>query len=165
MSEEHAQTPEEERGLTAPVRADNAALAFGELVSSTGDYETVFVDNLPDDPVERYSLLSLATDGDTFRISEAIGETIELRYWVAHSVGIEDERSGEVASCPRVVLIDADGNAFAGVSSGLLQALRRLLEAFGLGDLPRGLRVKFKQISTRKGRRTFTFVPVSLGDS
>lgn len=64
-------------------------------------------------------------------ISENLKSTIELANVVVESVDMADETSGEIKAQPRIVLIDAKGNAFHAISTPAYRDVKRLLAIMG----------------------------------
>lgn len=158
---EQRQQEQQETGLTAPSsngRQETDALSA--IASQTSNFVGVAACNFPADPMKRYALVSLATDGDCQSVSDNVGKEIELKYWFTHSIQLLDNKTGELQTVPRCVLIDKDGNAFSASSDGVFRALSTLISSFGDGDLPEGLKVKFAQRKTRSGFSILTFTPV-----
>jgi hypothetical protein len=116
--------------------------------------------NFPDDPIERYNFIALATDGEVSSIADAVGQTFNLRWWFVHNVSIQEAQGGEINEAPRVVLIDDEGKAVAAVSGGIFKALQMLLSAYGTGELSQPVKIRFTQSKTRQGWRMLSFVPV-----
>lgn len=89
-------------------------------------------------------------------ISEHVGETINLRNWVGQVVEVSDE-DGELQSVVRVILVDADGTAYAALSDGLYRALVNIAGVIGLPDTwATPIPVKIVEQRSRKGYRFFT---------
>ena len=89
-------------------------------------------------------------------ISEHVGETINLRNWVGQVVEVADE-DGELQSVVRVILVDADGTAYAALSDGLYRALVNIAGVIGLPDTwSNPIAVKVVEQRSRKGFRFFT---------
>ena len=64
-------------------------------------------------------------------VDDNLGKTIQLRNFVAQSVDIIDSATNQEITVPRVVLIDADGNAYHCISGPILLSLRNLVDIFG----------------------------------
>lgn len=95
------------------------------------------------------------------RISDCIGETINLANIIAHPIQLVDENSGELMSAMRMVLIDVNGKSYEAVSSGLVNAVQRILQIFGQPETwEKPIPVKPVQKSTRNGNNKVTTLKI-----
>lgn len=86
------------------------------------------------------------------RLSEHIGETLEIIDVVAHPVQLIDEQTGEAVECLRTVLIDKKGTSYTATSAGVANSLQRIFSLIGFPswkDEP--VKMKVKQVNTRNG--------------
>jgi hypothetical protein len=101
--------------------------------------------------------------GEAARFADLIGEEFTILDVVIHPVDLLiDEDTGEQGTFPRTVLVTDRGNV-AAVSTGLLRELGTLASLFGPAQTWRaqgGVRVKTKQVNTRRGFRTYALMPV-----
>ena len=70
-------------------------------------------------------------------------------------IDVIDDKTGEIRTSPRTILIDPDGNTYSATSYGIYNALRRLVAIFGAPTWENGVTVRVKQIS-RGANRIFT---------
>lgn len=131
-------------GITAAEKIE--ALASGAVtVFST------FVGDSQTDKLKIYDAISTAEP-----IADHLGETIMLSNAVAQLVEVADEQ-GELQSAVRVILVDADGSAYAAISDGLYKAMVTL---FGLLGSPSTwtdpVAVRIVEQRSRKGFRFYT---------
>lgn len=92
-------------------------------------------------------------------IDEHLGDVIQLVNVIVMPVDLANDK-GEVNTAPRVILIDADGNAYHATSVGLLSAIRNLLGTLGEPEeWPEPVAVKVVQ---QKGRNGFKFFTINL---
>lgn len=97
------------------------------------------------------------------RVSDCIGETISLRNIVAHPIQLVDENSGELVETMRMVLIDEDGTSYEAVSTGIVNAVSRILQIFGQPDTwTAPIKVKPVQKGTRNGNNKVTTLKVEM---
>lgn len=68
---------------------------------------------------------------DAAPLGEHLNETINLANVVAQVVEVNDEDNGTTEAV-RIILIDDEGHAFAGVSNGLLKAIQNMFQVIGL---------------------------------
>jgi hypothetical protein len=93
-------------------------------------------------------------------LADKIGEVIAVQHLVAHRIEVADE-DGEVQLLDRIVLVDADGQAYQCVSDGIRRSLRYFAHFYGSPPWSPALKVKVEQITTRRGFRTFSLTPVA----
>lgn len=107
-----------------------------------------------DDKAGQLQLLSAISDAEP--LSDHIGEKIELVHFVLQATTISDDDGGEVDAV-RVILIDADGNAYAAVSEGMVKALQNLVAIMGQpASWPEPLTITPVEKKSRKGFRFMT---------
>lgn len=97
------------------------------------------------------------------RISDCIGETISLANIVAHPIQLVDENSGELIETMRMVLVDDQGTSYEAVSTGIVNAVSRILQIFGQPDTwTAPIKVKPVQKGTRNGNNKVTTLKVEM---
>lgn len=97
------------------------------------------------------------------RISDCIGETISLANIVAHPIQLIDENSGELIEAMRMVLVDDKGTSYEAVSTGIVNAVARILQIFGQpGNWSEPIKVKPVQKGTRNGNNKVTTLKVEM---
>ena len=95
------------------------------------------------------------------KLSEHIGEVINLTNVIAHPVELADEVTGEVIQCLRTILIDEKGVSYEAVSGGVANALQRIMQIFGQPETwEKPLKVKAVQKATRNGNNKVTTLKV-----
>ena len=86
-----------------------------------------------------------ATTAPEFRLKDCINQEIELAHFAISMVEVTNKETGEVQNAPHITLIDSKGNGYACTSVGVFNALRNIVQAFGMPDTwdhPRKFRVK-----------------------
>ena len=86
-----------------------------------------------------------ATTAPEFRLKDCINQEIELAHFAITMVEVTNKETGEVTDAPHVTLIDSDGKGYACTSIGVFNALRNIIQAFGMPDTwehPRKFRIK-----------------------
>lgn len=97
------------------------------------------------------------------RIADCIGETIYLKDIIAHPIKLVDENTGELMEAMRMVLISDKGVSYEAVSSGLVNAVQRILQIFGQPSTwEKPIPVKPIQKSTRNGNNKVTTLKVEM---
>ena len=95
------------------------------------------------------------------KLSEHIGEVIELVHIVAHEISLIDDETGAFTRALRVVLIGKDGRSYEAVSGGVANAISRLLQIYGQPETwTEPVKVKAKQKATRNGNNKVTTLEV-----
>ena len=95
------------------------------------------------------------------RISDCIGETIQLKDIVAHPIKIVDEKTGKLLETMRMVLVDENGVGYEAVSTGLVNAVQRILQIFGQPETwEKPIPVKAIQKGTRNGNNKVTTLKI-----
>ena len=93
-----------------------------------------------------------ATNGNAKRISDMINTQISVKDVFVESVQCTNTTTGEVKTCPRIVLIDSDLNGYQCVSVGVYSAIAKIFNIYGTPDQwEEPIKIKIKQIS--KGDR------------
>lgn len=86
------------------------------------------------------------------KLSDHIGEVLEVEDVVAHPVMLVDEETGELIPCLRTVLVTTDGKTYAAVSQGITNSLNKI---FGIVGMPSWkvdpVKMKIRQVKTRNG--------------
>lgn len=137
------------------VRQDDA----GTLAAILGVGSVLEFNNFDGDDMARWKLSALATDGEAVRKEDCIGKIIDVKYIYIHVIQLADAKTGEVTDSPRTVLIDADGKAYAFVSSGIAMAAARMFMTFGRKPFVPAVKMQVKEITTRSRFKMLTMVP------
>lgn len=133
------------------------ATAGNEIVSNFANVNgSMFCSFQPQSDDER-ALLFNAMNAPDVRIADHIGQVINVRDIIVEPVEIVDDKSGEIRTSPRVILIDTEGHTYSATSYGIYNALRRLCSPslYGMPTWPNGIPVRVKQIA-RGANRIFT---------
>lgn len=144
----------------------NTALAnvdsWGEVIEDRISFSDEFQEqataycSMLADTVEEKAILYQAIANPEKRISDCIGQVINVRHIYLETVNVHQD-DGQIVPAPRVVIIDDKGIGYQSVSLGVFRALKKLVAIFGEpqswdGPLP----LVVKQLTTGKNR-TFTF--------
>lgn len=92
-----------------------------------------------------------AANNPTHKVGDFINKVIKVKDVLAEQIEITDEETGEVSSAVRVVLIDANGESYQAVSTGIYNALKRTIQVFGAPTWDEPLPLLIKQVSVGKG--------------
>ena len=88
-----------------------------------------------------------ATNNPAHRISDYINATIKVRDVFCEMVNVTNRETGEISQCPRVVLIDENGEGYQAVSFGVFSALKKLMQVYGLPTWEPAIPIQVQQIS------------------
>lgn len=81
--------------------------------------------------MEEKAALYNATNNPNFRVSEMINMTINLKDVYVEAVKCTNKESGEVQTCPRIVLISDENEGYQCVSIGIFSAIKKLFAIYG----------------------------------
>ena len=107
-------------------------------------------------------LTQLKSNSDQ-HIADVLNETLYMREFFVHRVVVFNEQTQEDVETLRSVIVDRDGMTYSAVSDGAIDGFATILELFGPSSKwpTDGLPIQFKQVNTRRGRRTFNMVVVN----
>lgn len=95
-------------------------------------------------------------------IADNLGKTINLKHIIVQEVTIADRDTGELNPAPRVLLIDAEGQAYHATSSGLLSSVRNILVTLGEPETwPEPVPVV---VVEQRGRGNYRFMTINFAD-
>ena len=96
-----------------------------------------------------------AVNGADDKLSNHIGDVLEIVNVVAHPVSLVNEETGEVFEALRTILIDKKGKTYTAVSEGITSALSRIFSIVGMPDggawEKDPVKMKIRQIPTGNG--------------
>lgn len=100
------------------------------------------------------------------KIADHINEVIEIAHIYSEVIQVVSEANGETVNVPRVVLIDQRGKGYQAVSVGIYNAIKRLLQLFGMPETWKApKKVKIRNISLQGGMHTMSFDLVTGADA
>lgn len=153
-------------GEVEVVGAELAEIRNSNLAISLTDF-TAPVENMmyctikSDGSMKSKAKIFNAVNSPEKRISDCIGETIHLKDIVAHPIQIVDDETGEVLKTMRMVLVDKNGVGYEAVSTGLVNAVQRILQIFGQPETwEKPIPVKAVQKGTRNGNNKVTTLKI-----
>ena len=112
--------------------------------------------SLKADTIEEKAKLFEATNNPKNRLGDCINMTIEAKDLFCEVVDCVNEETGEVSKCPRIVIIDKDGESYQAVSLGVYGAVKKLIAIFGAPTWETPLPLTIKQI-TKGNKKMLTF--------
>lgn len=110
--------------------------------------------------IEEKASLFKAMNNPDFRVSDCINKTIMAKDVYCETVQCVNRNTGEVTHAPRIVIIDMEGKGYQCVSIGMLGALKKVFQVFGMPTWEQGLPLEIKQI--KKGDRSLLTFDVKL---
>lgn len=121
------------------------AKSIANQLLTGGDAFCSFEANTP----ERKALLYNAMQNPDKRLGDCINMTLNVKDFYVHAVELENEKTGEMETVPRIVLIDVKGVSYVAVSIGIFGALRSLCTVYGQPSEwgEKGLALDVKQIT------------------
>lgn len=79
---------------------------------------------------EKKALVNLMNNPDK-RLADAINMEITVKDIYVEQVELVKEETGEIKTCPRIVLIAEDGTSYGCVSYGILGSLKKIMAVYG----------------------------------
>lgn len=141
---------------------DRSLIIQGEMTDMDliggSSVQRVSADNFDGDNQNRMRLELIARGPDSLSGSDLVGKIIEIEYWYAHSIEVEDD-GGQLVQCPRICLIGPDGAAVKFASQGVFDVLRMIVKYYGRKRFAPPIRCLVKEVRTRKARKMLTLVP------
>lgn len=106
-------------------------------------------------PEEKANLFK-AMNNPEKRLGDCINMKIYVKDLYCETVTCTNQLTGEVAKCPRIVLIDSDGVGYQAVSLGIFSAVKKAMQVFGAPSWTSPLPIEIKQV-TKGDRKLLTF--------
>lgn len=91
------------------------------------------------------------------KLSTMINKKIKLLHVFVEVISIQSDANGVLVNCPRIVLIDENGQGYQAVSVGIYNSIKRMFAIFGdpsTWDKPHTVEVK--NVDLAGGQHTFT---------
>jgi hypothetical protein len=152
VGKEEEDRTEPERSLIIHGDMDDMDIIGGSSI------QRVSADNFDGDNMNKMRLELIARGPDSLSGSDLVGKVIEIEYWYAHSIEVEDD-GGQLVQCARVCLIGPDGAAVKFASQGVYDVLRMIVKYYGRKRFNPPIRCLVKEVKTRKARKMLTLVP------
>lgn len=90
------------------------------------------------------------------KLSECINLPIKMIHFYVEVIQVANEKTGEIVSVPRVVIIDEKGNGFQAVSVGIYNSIKRIVSMFGNPqDWAEPVTVIVRNVDLKNGQHTF----------
>lgn len=98
-------------------------------------------------------LLANAMNNPDRRLADCVNQEIAMRDIYVEQVDMVKQDTGEVQTCPRIVIIDADGVSYGCVSFGILGSLKKIMSVYGVPTWAEPVTVKPVFINKGNDRR------------
>ena len=108
---------------------------------------------------DKASLFNAMNNPDE-RIADCINKVIYAKDLYVEVVNCTNEETGEITTCPRIVIIDKDNKSYQAVSIGIYSALKKVIQVFGAPTWTTPVALEVKQI-TKGNRKMLTLNVVS----
>lgn len=92
-----------------------------------------------------------AMNNPKYKVADYINKTIEITDVFIEIVDMLSEETGEIATVPRTVLIDAKGEGYQATSKGIFDSVRKAYNAFGAAPWEPALKIEIKQKPVARG--------------
>lgn len=136
---------------TASVDVDGVQM-IAELTTASVSYCSMHLDDIRD-KLTAYN----ATSNAGKSLNDMIGEEFLLRHIYIEAIQCLNEQTGELTTCPRIVLISPTGESYQAVSMGVYGSLKKILQLFGdPSTWEFSLRCVARRVKTRRGYYTTT---------
>lgn len=129
-----------DEGFDLVVDMTTAKTQFTSMVATTAD--------------EKAKLFNAMNNPD-FRIADCINKQIKAKDLYIEVVDCTNEETGEITSCPRIVIIDDKGKSYQAVSIGVYSALKKIIQVYGTPTWAEPVTIEVQQI-TKGARKMLT---------
>ena len=116
-----------------------------------GEQKSSFT-SLKNETNEEKQIMYKAMSNPDKRLGDCINQVIFAKDLFMEEVNMTNEETGEVTTCPRIVIIDKDGTSYQSVSFGIFNALKRVISVFGSPTWEQPIPLKVIQV-TRKEKK------------
>lgn len=133
-----------------------ALVAFNTENTELGTVQHFIDTSTREGKIKLYSALQNAE-----KLDEHLNEPLAMSNAVAQAVQVTDDQTGEVSTTVRVIIVTADGKAYAATSPTLAAGLNTMFGIFGTPntwDTP--LTIKVVERRSRRGFKFFSIEPV-----
>ena len=80
---------------------------------------------------EEKKLITNAMNNPDGRLADFVNKEIAVKDLYVEKVEMANQETGELQTCPRIVLIDKDGRSYGCVSFGILGSLKKIMSVYG----------------------------------
>lgn len=101
-----------------------------EALDLMGEQKSSFT-SLKNETNEEKQILYKAMSNPDKRLGDCINMVIEAKDLFMEQVEMTNQETGEITTCPRIVIVDKNGVSYQSVSFGVFNALKRVISVFG----------------------------------
>lgn len=134
-----------------------ALVAFNTENTELGTVQHFIDTSTREGKIKLYSALQNAE-----KLDEHLNEPLAMANAVAQAVQVTDDQTGEVSTTVRVIIVTADGKAYAATSPTLAAGLNTMFGIFGTPNTwDEPLAIKVVERRSRRGFKFFSIEPVA----
>lgn len=134
------------------VQETSLAVAEKETALNLMGEQKASFTSLKNETPEEKQILYKAMSNPEKRLSDCINTVIQAKDLFMEMVDMTNEETGEITTCPRIVIVDKDGVSYQSVSFGIYNALKRVIQVFGAPTWEQPIPLKVIQV-TRKEKK------------
>ena len=133
-----------------------ALVAFTTENTELGTVQHFIDTSTREGKIKLYSALQNAE-----KLDEHLNEPLDMTNAVAQAVQVTDDQTGEISNTVRVIIVTADGKAYAATSPTLAAGLNTMFGIFGTPNTwTEPLTIKVVERRSRRGFKFFSIEPV-----
>lgn len=141
---------------------DNAATEsvenLYEVIDRLGGRAGIVFTGEMNTPADRLAVLGHVSNSES--IQEHLDEVLNVTDIVIQAVDMADERTGVLATVPRLVFVTADGKSIHAISKPLFRDVRTLLGLADLTEFPGGVPLRV----VKEGKAPNAYYTIKYGD-
>lgn len=103
--------------------------------------------SLKNETNEEKQILYKAMSNPDKRLGDCINQVIFAKDLFMEMVDMTNGETGEITSCPRIVIVDKDNVSYQSVSFGIYNALKRVISVFGAPTWEEAIPLKVIQVT------------------
>lgn len=116
--------------------------------------------SLKNETREDKAILYKAMSNPDQRLADMINQVIFVKDVLMETVQVVNRETGEISTCPRVVLVDKNNKSYASVSFGIFNALKRVFQVYGEPSWDEPIALKVIQVT--KGEKKMLSLDIQL---
>ena len=111
-----------------------------------GEQKSSFT-SLKNETKEEKAVLYKAMSNPDRKLGDCINQVIYAKDLFMETVEMTNQETGEITTCPRIVIIDKDNVSYQSVSFGIFNALKRVISVFGSPTWEEPIALKVIQVT------------------
>lgn len=121
------------------------------IVADMTTAKTQFCSMVAESDKEKAQLFNAMNNPDK-RLADCINMQIKAKDLYVEVVNCTNQETGEVTTCPRLVIIDEKGVSYQCVSIGIYSALKKVIQVYGAPTWETPVTLEVKQITKGKNK-------------